>query len=565
MSSTTRAWIRGTGMSSAERFVVFASSIGTVFEWYDFYLYAVLAPFFASLFFPAGNDTAALLAAFATYAAGFVVRPFGALLFGRIGDLVGRKYTFLVTIIVMGSSTFLVGLLPTYARIGWLSPVLLVTLRLLQGLAVGGEYGGAATYVGEHARSGERGYATSWIQTTATGGLALALIIIIGCRQLMPPKAFSEWGWRIPFVLSVILLLFSLYIRLKLSESPIFLKMKDEGKGSKSPLIDSFVRYPNNKFVLLATLGATAGMGVVWYTGQFYALFFLTITLKVSYLPAYLLVLVALLIGMPLFVFVGGLSDRIGRLKIILAGCLIAALTFFPLFDGLTHYANPDLESFSKSKPVTVYANASTCQLHIFVTAFTQFSSCDRARDLVTNLGVSFKTENVPAMGSKVTLKIGTVTMEGFDANRWNGAFVDAGYPNLERDGQGKVAPKSADTSKINWFMTELILLVMMIYAAMVYGPIAAFLVELFPTRIRYSSISMPYHIGAGVFGGMLPLLATAVAAATGNIYAGLWYSVIVAVMTVVIGGAFLRETKDVDIVLGSGVEAARRARLSPG
>ena len=565
MSSTTRAWIRGTGMSSAERFVVFASSIGTVFEWYDFYLYAVLAPFFASLFFPAGNDTAALLAAFATYAAGFVVRPFGALLFGRIGDLVGRKYTFLVTIIVMGSSTFLVGLLPTYARIGWLSPVLLVTLRLLQGLAVGGEYGGAATYVGEHARSGERGYATSWIQTTATGGLALALIIIIGCRQLMSPKAFSEWGWRIPFVLSVILLLFSLYIRLKLSESPIFLKMKDEGKGSKSPLIDSFVRYPNNKFVLLATLGATAGMGVVWYTGQFYALFFLTITLKVSYLPAYLLVLVALLIGMPLFVFVGGLSDRIGRLKIILAGCLLAALTFFPLFDGLTHYANPDLESFSKSKPVTVYANASTCQLHIFVTAFTQFSSCDRARDLVTNLGVSFKTENVPEMGSKVTLKIGTVTMEGFDANRWNGAFVDAGYPNLERDGQGKVAPKSADTSKINWFMTELILLVMMIYAAMVYGPIAAFLVELFPTRIRYSSISMPYHIGAGVFGGMLPLLATAVAAATGNIYAGLWYSVIVAVMTVVIGGAFLRETKDVDIVLGSGVEAARRARLSPG
>ena len=565
MSSTTRAWIRGTGMSSAERFVVFASSIGTVFEWYDFYLYAVLAPFFASLFFPAGNDTAALLAAFATYAAGFVVRPFGALLFGRIGDLVGRKYTFLVTIIVMGSSTFLVGLLPTYARIGWLSPVLLVTLRLLQGLAVGGEYGGAATYVGEHARSGERGYATSWIQTTATGGLALALIIIIGCRQLMSPKAFSEWGWRIPFVLSVILLLFSLYIRLKLSESPIFLKMKDEGKGSKSPLIDSFVRYPNNKFVLLATLGATAGMGVVWYTGQFYALFFLTITLKVSYLPAYLLVLVALVIGMPLFVFVGGLSDRIGRLKIILAGCLLAALTFFPLFDGLTHYANPDLESFSKSKPVTVYANASTCQLHIFVTAFTQFSSCDRARDLVTNLGVSFKTENVPEMGSKVTLKIGTVTMEGFDANRWNGAFVDAGYPNLERDGQGKVAPKSADTSKINWFMTELILLVMMIYAAMVYGPIAAFLVELFPTRIRYSSISMPYHIGAGVFGGMLPLLATAVAAATGNIYAGLWYSVIVAVMTVVIGGAFLRETKDVDIVLGSGVEAARRARLSPG
>ena len=565
MSSTTRAWVRGAGMSSAERFIIFASSIGTVFEWYDFYLYAVLAPFFASLFFPAGNDTAALLAAFATYAAGFVVRPFGALLFGRIGDLVGRKYTFLITIIVMGSSTFLVGLLPTYAKIGWLSPVLLVTLRLLQGLAVGGEYGGAATYVGEHARAGGRGYATSWIQTTATGGLALALIVIIACRELMDPKAFAEWGWRIPFILSVILLLFSLYIRLKLNESPLFLKMKNEGKGSKSPLIDSFARYPNNKFVLLATLGATAGMGVVWYTGQFYALFFLTITLKVGYLPAYLLVLVALLIGMPLFVLVGGLSDRIGRLKIILAGCLIAALSFFPLFGALTHYANPDLESFSKSEPVTIFADASTCQLHIFVTAFTKFSSCDRARDLVTKLGVPFTTENVPELGSKVSLKIGTVTMEGFDANRWNGAFVDAGYPNLVRDSQGKVAPKAADPSKINWVMTELILLVMMIYAAMVYGPIAAFLVELFPTRIRYSSISMPYHIGAGVFGGMLPLLATAVAAATGNIYGGLWYPVLVAVMTVVVGGLLLRETKDVDIELGSGVEAAHRARLSPG
>ncbi len=560
MSGTTHAWIRGTGMTSAEKFVIFASSIGTVFEWYDFYLYAVLAPFFAALFFPAGNDTAALLAAFATYAAGFVVRPFGALIFGRLGDLVGRKYTFLVTIIVMGTSTFLVGLLPTYAKIGWLSPILLVTLRLLQGLAVGGEYGGAATYVGEHARAGERGYATSWIQTTATGGLALALVVIIVCRQLMEPKSFAEWGWRIPFLVSVVLLVFSLYIRLKLSESPIFLIMKSEGKGSKSPLIDSFVRYPNNKFVLLATLGATAGMGVVWYTGQFYALFFLTITLKVAYLPAYLLILVALMIGMPLVVLVGALSDRIGRLKIILAGCLIAALSFFPLFGALTHYANPDLEAFSTREPVTVYADTSTCGLHVFVTAFTQFTNCDRARDLITKLGVPFKTEDRATMGTNVTLKVGAATIEGFDANRWNGAFVDAGYPNLERDKNGKIMPKAADASKINWVMTELILLVMMAYAAMVYAPVAAFLVELFPTRIRYTSISMPYHIGAGVFGGMLPLLATAVAAGTGNIYGGLWYPVIVAVMTVVVGGILLRETKDVDIVLGSGVEAAQRA-----
>jgi MFS family permease len=558
--STTQALTRGRGMSRAERFVIFASSIGTVFEWYDFYLYAVLAPFFASLFFPAGNDTAALLGAFATYAVGFVVRPFGALFFGRVGDLVGRKYTFLVTIIVMGTSTFLVGLLPTYADIGWLSPVLLVMLRLVQGLAVGGEYGGAATYVGEHAAAGNRGYATGWIQTTATGGLVLALVVIIACRELMDPKAFSEWGWRIPFVVSVILLLFSVYIRLKLNESPVFLKMKGEGKGSKAPLTDSFVRYPNNKYVLLATLGATAGMGVVWYTGQFYALFFLTITLKVGYLPAYLLVLTALLIGMPLFVVVGALTDRIGRLKIILAGCLIAAVTFYPLFGALTHYANPGLEGFSEREPVTVSADSSTCRLHIFVTAFTQLSGCDRARDLVTKLGLPFKTVNVPAMGGNVNLKIGAVSIEGFDAGKWNAAFLDAGYPNLQRDKSGKIVPKSADTTAINWLMTELVLVILSIYAAMVYGPIAAFLVELFPTRIRYTSMSMPYHLGAGVFGGMLPLLATALAAATGNIYAGLWYPIAVAVMTTVVGSLFLKETKDVDILLGSGVESAHRA-----
>jgi MFS family permease len=560
MTQTTTAAGRDSGMTRDEKFVIFASSIGTVFEWYDFYLYAVLAPFFASLFFPAGNDTAALLSAFATYAAGFLVRPFGALIFGRIGDLVGRKYTFLVTIVVMGTSTFLVGLLPTYVSVGWLAPILLVTLRLLQGLAVGGEYGGAATYVAEHAHPAERGYATSWIQTTATVGLALALIIIIACRELMEPKAFSEWGWRIPFIASVILLLFSVYIRLRLNESPIFQKMKEEGKGSKAPLTESFIHYPNNKYVLLALLGATAGMGVVWYTGQFYALFFLTITLKIGYLPAYLLVLASLIIGTPLFVVFGWLSDRVGRLKIILAGCLIAALTYFQLFAALTHYANPDLEAFSEHSPVTVTADGSTCELHVFVTAFTQFSNCDRAQDLVTKLGVSFKTENVPNSGNKVNLTIGSTTIEGFDAGKWNTAFLDAGYPNLQRDKDGKVMPKAADTAKINWLMTELILIIMVIYAAMVYGPVAALLVELFPTRIRYTSMSLPYHIGAGFFGGMLPLLATAVVAATGNIYNGLWYPIVVAAMTTVIGGLLLRDTKDVDIKVGSGVEAAQRA-----
>src|SRR6186997_210956 len=347
MNTTATATANGAIVSkSEERKVIFASSLGTVFEWYDFYLYATLAPFFAALFFPQGNQTAALLSAFAAYAAGFLVRPFGALLFGRIGDLVGRKYTFLVTILVMGFSTFAVGLLPTYASVGWLAPILMVSLRLLQGLALGGEYGGAATYVAEHAPHGKRGYDTSFIQTTATLGLFLALLIIYLCRSNMDAKAFAEWGWRIPFWLSLVLLVFSVYIRLKLHESPIFQKMKAEGKGSKSPLSDSFFKYPNNKYVLLALLGATAGQGVVWYTGQFYALFFLTITLKLDYITTYILIGASLVIGTPFFIFFGWLSDKIGRLKIILAGCLIAALTYFPLFGLLTHYANPALEAY---------------------------------------------------------------------------------------------------------------------------------------------------------------------------------------------------------------------------
>jgi len=548
------------GLTTEEKFVIFAASLGNMFEWYDFYLYGVLAPFFASLFFPAGNDTAALLSAFATYAAGFLVRPFGALLFGRIGDVVGRKYTFLVTIIVMGISTFLVGFLPVYESIGWLAPVLLVTLRLLQGLAVGGEYGGGATYVAEHARPGRRGYATSWLQLSATVALVLALIVVILCRELMEPKAFSNWGWRLPFIVSAILLVFSVYIRLKLNESPIFQKMKDEGKGSKAPLTESFLRYPNNKYVLLALFGATAGMGVVWYTGQFYTLFFLSITLKLGYLPAYLLVLGSLIIGAPFFILFGWLSDRIGRLKLIVAGCLISGLTYFPLFMALTHYVNPDLEAFSNHNSVIVTADGSTCNLHVFVTAFTKFSNCDRAQDFVTKLGLSFDTESVANSGDLVKLTVGATTVEGFDAGKWSAAFLDAGYPNLQRDKDGKIVPKAADTAKINLFMTVLILAIMVIYAAIVYGPVAAFLVELFPTRIRYTSLSLPYHIGAGVFGGMLPLLATAVVAATGNIYYGLWYPIVVAVVTAVVGGLLLRDTKDVDIKVESGVEAAQRA-----
>ena len=532
-TATATAKGRPSDFAGEEKKVIFASSLGTVFEWYDFYLYATLAPFFAALFFPKGNDTAALLSAFATYAAGFLVRPFGALLFGRIGDLVGRKYTFLVTIVFMGGSTFLVGLLPTYAAIGWAAPVLLVVLRLVQGLALGGEYGGAATYVAEHAPDNRRGYDTSWIQTTATLGFFMALAIIGGARVMMDAKVFAEWGWRIPFLFSLILLVFSVYIRLKLQESPVFQKMKSEGKGSIAPLRDSFLKYPNNKFVLLALLGATAGQGVVWYTGQFYALFFLTITLRLDYLTTYTLIGASLLLGTPFFIVFGWLSDKIGRLKIILFGCLIAAVTYFPLFGALTHYVNPALESYSAKTPISVAAVESECNFHMFVGPWSKFSDCDKAKDFLTKQGLSFKSASA-APGEKLVVKIGDQELKGpWDAAKAEAALKATGYPGV------------ADKSKINYGMTLLVLFIMLIYVTMVYGPIAAFLVELFPTRIRYTSMSLPYHIGNGWFGGMLPLLATAMVAASGDIYYGLWYPIVVSVMSLVIGSLFLRETKD--------------------
>jgi MFS family permease len=516
-----------------ERRVIFASSLGTVFEWYDFYLYATLAPFFAGLFFPPGNDTAALLSAFATYAAGFLVRPFGALVFGRIGDLVGRKYTFLVTIVVMGASTFGVGLLPSYASIGFVAPLLLVSLRLLQGLALGGEYGGAATYVAEHAPQDGRGYATSWIQTTATLGFFLSLLVIGLSRGFIDAEAFKSWGWRIPFLVSLVLLVFSVYIRLKLNESPVFRQMKEEGRGSTRPLTESFLHYPNNKYVLLALLGATAGQGVVWYTGQFYALFFLQITLKVDYTIAYWLIGIALLLGTPFFIFFGWLSDRIGRLKIILAGCAIAAITYLPIFKALTHSVNPALERYAASTPISVAAD--DCSFHIFVTSNTRFTPCDRAKDFLTKSGLSFTS--VPAVpGEAVVTRIGNVELKGWDEAKYKEALAQTGYP------------AKADPAAINYPITLLLLVILMLYVTMVYGPIAAVLVELFPTRIRYTSMSLPYHIGNGWFGGMLPLLATAIVAAEGNIYAGLWYPIAVAAMTVVVGALFLRDTKDVDI-----------------
>ena len=513
-----------------EKRVIFASSLGTVFEWYDFYLYATLAPFFAALFFPKGNDTAALLSSFATYAAGFLVRPFGALVFGRVGDIVGRKYTFLVTITVMGGATFLVGLLPTFDRIGWLAPVLLVTLRLLQGLALGGEYGGAATYVAEHAAENRRGYDTSWIQTTATLGFFLALIVIMACRFNIPKDDFSQWGWRIPFLVSLFLLIFSIYIRLKLEESPVFKKIKSEGATSKAPLTESFANWNNGKIVLLALLGATAGQGVVWYSGQFYALFFLQITLKLDYHLAYTLIAISLIIGTPFFIFFGWLSDKIGRKNIIMAGCLLAVLTYFPLFKGLTHYVNPDLEAAAAKTSISVAA--SDCHFHIFVGPWSKFTECDKAKDFLTKQGISFTS--LPGVeGEKVVTKVGDVELKGWDENAYKEALKAAGFP------------AKADTSKVNWFMTEVILVILVIYVTMVYGPIAAFLVELFPAKIRYTSMSLPYHIGNGWFGGMLPLLATAMVAASGDIYYGLWYPIVVAAMTFIVGVTFLRETKD--------------------
>jgi MFS family permease len=528
---------------SEERRVIFASSLGTVFEWYDFYLYAVLAPFFAALFFAPGNPTAALLSAFVTYAAGFLVRPFGALVFGRIGDLVGRKYTFLITITVMGASTFLVGLLPTFKTIGWAAPTILTLLRLTQGLALGGEYGGAATYVAEHAPRDKRGKSTSWIQTTATVGLLLALIVIWICRKTMTKETFADWGWRIPFLISIVLLGFSVYIRLKLQESPVFRRMKEENRGSKSPLTDSFLRYPNNKYVLLALLGATAGQGVVWYTGQFQALFFLGSTLKLDPLEVYPLIGASLIIGTPFFIFFGWLSDRIGRLKIILAGCLIAAATYHPIFKGLTHYTNPALEAFQETTKVTVSADPDNCDIPIFRGPWTKLSACANAKDYLTSRGISY--EQLPAASGKpVVVSIGNVQVEGFDGEG-KAASEKAAAEALKANGY----PTAADPKNVNVGMVILLLVIMVIYVTMVYGPIAAYLVELFPTRIRYTSMSLPYHIGNGWFGGLLPLLFTYLVATSGNIYSGLWYPIIVAVMTVIIGAIFLRETpKNFDI-----------------
>ncbi|CAM3705638.1 MFS transporter [Bordetella sputigena] len=543
-----------TPMTRNERKVIFASSLGTVFEWYDFYLYGSLAPIIALHFFSGVNPTAGFIFALLAFAAGFAVRPFGALVFGRLGDLVGRKYTFLVTIVIMGLSTFLVGVLPTYSSIGIAAPALLIVLRLLQGLALGGEYGGAATYVAEHAPMGRRGFYTSWIQTTATLGLFLSLLVILGVRSYAGEEAFREsWGWwRAPFLLSFVLLAISVWIRLQLSESPTFQRMKEEGKGSKAPISESFGEWKNLKIVILALLGLTAGQAVVWYTGQFYALFFLTQTLKVDANTANIMIAVALLIGTPFFVIFGALSDRIGRKPIIMAGCLIAAVTYFPIFQGLTHFANPALEKAQASAPVTVIADPATCSFQFNPVGTSSFtSSCDIVKSFLARNSVNYKNEAAPA-GSVAKVRIGTDEFQSFDGKSLAPADFKTRSAELDKSLtaaiRGHGYPAKADPAQSNNVMVVVLLTILVIYVTMVYGPIAAMLVEMFPTRIRYTSMSLPYHIGNGWFGGFLPPLAFAIVAATGNIYDGLWYPIIIAVMTLIIGVLFVRETKDVDL-----------------
>ena len=533
-------------IDKAHRRVIFASSLGTVFEWYDFYLYGSLAAIISRQFFAGVNETTAFIFALLAFAAGFAVRPFGALIFGRLGDMIGRKHTFLITIVIMGVSTALVGMLPSYASIGVAAPIILVALRLLQGLALGGEYGGAATYVAEHAPPGKRGLYTSWIQTTATLGLFLSLLVILACRSLLGAE-FDVWGWRIPFLLSILLLGVSVYIRMQLSESPVFLEMKAEGRTSKSPLTESFARWPNLKIVILALFGGTAGQAVVWYCGQFYALFFLTQMLKVDAFTANLLIAGALILGTPFFIVFGALSDKVGRKPVVLTGCLIAALTYFPLFNALTSYANPAIEAAQNESPVVVVADADACKFQFDPIGRTVFSaSCDIAKGQLARAGIPYANEDAP--GAVASVRIGTTVIPSFEG---------AGLPTAEfaersaAFGREVTAalntagyPASADPARINHGMVLLILTILVIYVTMVYGPIAAWLVELFPARIRYTSMALPYHIGNGWFGGFLPTVSFALVAYTGDIYYGLWYPIGIALMTVVIGTFFLRETR---------------------
>ena len=574
-------------MSAEEKKVIFASSLGTVFEWYDFYLYGSLAAIIAKQFFSGLDEGSAFIFALLAFAAGFIVRPFGAIFFGRLGDMIGRKYTFLVTILIMGASTFLVGILPNYASWGAAAPIILIALRLLQGLALGGEYGGAATYVAEHAPHGKRGAYTSWIQTTATLGLFLSLMVILGTRTAIGEEAFADWGWRVPFIVSILLLAVSVYIRLSMNESPAFAKMKAEGKTSKAPLSESFGEWKNLKIVILALVGLTAGQAVVWYSGQFYALFFLTQALKVDGPTANIMIAISLIIGTPFFIVFGALSDKIGRKPIILAGCFLAAVTYFPVFTALTKAANPDLAAAQAAAKVTVTADPAECSFQFNPTGTKKFtSSCDIAKQKLANASVSYENIAAPA-GQPAVIRVGetevttVVTPEDIATAKAAAeaklgtlnaaepkdpkaiAAATASVKALSGEKTAKDAtlsgklsaalkaagyPAKADMAKFDKVTVVVILTYLVLLVTMVYGPIAAMLVEMFPTRIRYTSMSLPYHIGNGWFGGLLPTTAFAIVAQTGNMYNGLWYPIIIAGATVVIGGLFIKETKDVDI-----------------
>jgi MFS family permease len=573
-------------MTAEEKKVIFASSLGTVFEWYDFYLYGSLAAIIAKQFFSGLDAGSAFIFALLAFAAGFIVRPFGALVFGRLGDMIGRKYTFLVTILIMGLSTFIVGILPAYASIGVAAPVILICLRLLQGLALGGEYGGAATYVAEHAPQGKRGAYTAWIQTTATLGLFLSLMVILGTRTITGEAAFADWGWRVPFIVSIVLLGVSVYIRLSMNESPAFQKMKSEGKTSKAPLTESFGQWKNLKVVILALIGLTAGQAVVWYSGQFYALFFLTQSLKVDGAAANLFVAASLVIGTPFFIVFGSMSDKIGRKPIIMLGCLLAVLTYFPVFEALTKAANPDLHAAQQKSKVVVQADPAECSFQFNPTGTAKFtSSCDIAKQKLAANSVSYTNEVTP--GKSAVIKIGENAINVVPTADEISAAKQAAEKKVEElkaatpvdeaavkaaeervkvlsdDKRNKDAmlsaalakelkdhgyPTKADPAKIDKVMVTIILTYLVILVTMVYGPIAAMLVEMFPTRIRYTSMSLPYHIGNGWFGGLLPTTAFAIVAQTGNMYNGLWYPIIIAGMTFVVGMLFVKETKDVDI-----------------
>ncbi|WP_271408979.1 MFS transporter [Pseudomonas sp. Q1-7] len=518
-----------------ERKVIFASSLGTVFEWYDFFLYGALAAVISKQFFAGVNDTTAFIFALMAFAAGFLVRPFGALLFGRLGDMIGRKYTFLATILLMGLSTFAVGLLPTYASIGVAAPIILVSLRMLQGLALGGEYGGAAIYVAEHAPANKRGSYTSWIQSTATLGLLLSLVVILACRELTGDQ-FETWGWRLPFLLSIVLLGISTWIRLSMHESPAFLKMKAEGKCSKAPLRESFTQWSNLKVVLTALFSINAGQAVTFYTAQFYVLFFLTQVLKVDGGTANSLLIVALVLGAPFFIVAGRLSDRIGRKPVLLAGLLLATLCYFPLFKALTYYANPAIDQASRQAPISVIADPVTCTFQFDPVGKAKFDSpCDRAKTLLVKGGLPYASVDAPA-GSELVVKVGDTEIRGFDAEALGTAVKAAGYP------------QQADSGQIDKPMVIAILFVLILISTLCYGPLAALMVELFPTRIRYTSLSLPYHIGNGWFGGFLPTVSFALVVYTGDIFYGLWYPVLITGGSLLCALFFLRETRHVDI-----------------